>query len=121
MKHRSLYGGGKENFFRGALNENFPGLWMVRGGNLFHSFLGLWNLLPGCIKSAVRGVVELRNSVEMFNHSITATAERITPDSVDCVSAQSEIRLDMPHYERTFKTSLTKTGVHISFFYYYFK
>jgi hypothetical protein len=54
----------------------------------------------------------------MLHHSITATTERITPESIDCVSAQSEIRLDMPHYERTFETSLTKIDVHIQFFYF---
>jgi hypothetical protein len=52
----------------------------------------------------------------MLHHSITATTEKLTPESADCVPVQSEIRLDMPHYERTCETFFTKNGVHMSFF-----
>jgi hypothetical protein len=54
----------------------------------------------------------------MLHNSITATTEKLTPESVDCVPVQSEIRLDMPHFERTCDTSFTKNGVHMSFFFH---
>lgn len=56
-------------------------------------------------------------ALKCYTPNNTATTGKITPESVDCVSVQSEIHLDMSHYERTFETSLRKIkSVSIFFF-----
>jgi hypothetical protein len=91
---------------------------MARGGpiSLFPRAMNFY--YRGTWKVEFRGVVELRNSVEMLHYSITATTVKLTPESVESYSVQSEIRLDMPHYERTFENSFAENGVNMSFFFF---
>ena len=115
MKPRLIYGGGG---LWGAVNEKFPGFWMVRGGTLFHSFLGLWTSITGVHKkcsSWSRWTSEQRWNVTPQYHSNCWRFNTRKCPLCFCPLWSSTRHATLWANIWNF---LTKNGVHMSFFFF---